>query len=159
MRVGRSKLWSNANFQARRATLNAKSECRTFKTVNAHFQPCRATLNAKCECRMLKTVVKCKFSTSPRNRLGISCVSDAQNCGKMEIFYLVATSWGGELFRNCGEMRILGRTLTSWGGLLPRVSVFSLCVCVSKSVSKIHDQQIMHVPHTCHDSLSNTRCF
>ena len=39
------------------------------------------------------------------------------------------------------------------------VSGWCVCVCVSKSVSKIHDQQIMHVPPTCHDSLSNTECF
>ena len=32
-------------------------------------------------------------------------------------------------------------------------------VCVSKSVSKIHDQQIMHVPHTCQDSPLNMECF
>ena len=32
------------------------------------------------------------------------------------IFYIVVTSWGGQLFRNCGEMRILGRTLTSCMG-------------------------------------------
>ena len=34
-----------------------------------------------------------------------------------------------------------------------------VCVCVSKSVSKIHDQQVMHVPLTCHDSPLNTECF
>ena len=34
-----------------------------------------------------------------------------------------------------------------------------VCVCVSKSVSKIHDQQIMHVPLTCRDSLFNMECF
>ena len=99
-------------FNFGRATLNATSQCRMLKTVekcksstspeqpltqkvnvrrsklwqNANVQLRPATLNAKSECRMLKGVVKCKFSTSPRNPLGISCVSDAQNCGKMNIF-------------------------------------------------------------------------
>ena len=59
---------------------------------------------------VLKTVVNFKFATSPRNPLGISCASDGQNCGKIDIFYLVVTSWGGLLFQNCGEMDILGRT-------------------------------------------------
>ena len=70
-------------------------------------------------------MVKCKFAASPRNPFGISCLSDAQNCGEIVIFYLVVASWPGQLVRNCGEMHILGRTRTSWGGLL---SVFSVCV-------------------------------
>ena len=32
-------------------------------------------------------------------------------------------------------------------------------VCVSQSVSKIHGQQIMHFPHTCHDFLETRNVF
>ena len=114
-------------FDLAHATLNAKSDRRTPKT---NFQLIRATLNAKSDRRTPKTVVKCKFPNYPRNPFGIPCVSDVQNCGKTVIFYLVVASWREQLVRNCGEMHILGRTRTSWGGLLPRVSVFSVCVCV-----------------------------
>ena len=61
-RVGRSKLWRNANFSLRAATLSSLRTCRT-----------------------LKTVVKCKFSRWPSNPFVTSDVSDAQNCGKLQI--------------------------------------------------------------------------
>ena len=39
-------------------------------------------------CRTLKTVVKCKFLSWPSDPVVTSCASDAQNCGKMQIFEL-----------------------------------------------------------------------
>ena len=64
--VGRPKLWWNANFHVAQATLNAKSDRRTPETV-----------------------VKCKFSGSSRNPLVASCSSDVQNCGEMQLSYVV----------------------------------------------------------------------
>ena len=61
-RVGRSKLWYNANFSRRRSTLSSLRACRTVKTV-----------------------VKYKFRSSRIDPFVTSCVSDAQNCGKMRI--------------------------------------------------------------------------
>ena len=46
------------------------------------------TLSSLRACRTLKTVVKCKFVTSPSDLFVTSCVSDAQNCGKMQILEL-----------------------------------------------------------------------
>ena len=51
-----------------------------------------------------------------------------------------------------------GELLVSGSVFIWRVCV-CVCVCVSKSVSKIHDQQIMHGPLTCQDSPLNTECF
>ena len=64
--VGRPKLWWNANFHVAQATFNAKSDCRTPETV-----------------------VKCKFSGRSRDPLVTSCSSDVQNCGEMQLSYVV----------------------------------------------------------------------
>ena len=61
--IGRPKLWWNANFWDRRATLSS---------FRAH--------------RTSKTVVKCEFLRSPRNPLVTSWSSDVQNWGEMQIF-------------------------------------------------------------------------
>ena len=65
VRVGRSKLWSNADLSRRLATLSSLRARRTFKTV-----------------------VKCKFLTWTRDPFVTSCLSDAQNCGKLQILDL-----------------------------------------------------------------------
>ena len=65
--IGRPKLWWNASFWDRRATLSS---------FRAH--------------RTSKTVVKCEFLRSPRNPLVVSCSSDVQNCGEMRIFEIAA---------------------------------------------------------------------
>ena len=48
----------------------------------------RATLSSLRTCRTVKTVVKCKFLGCPSDPLVTSCVSDRQNCGKMQILRL-----------------------------------------------------------------------
>ena len=106
--VGRPKLWWNANFSRRRATLNAKSDRRTPKTVvkckflsspkqhltqkvivgrpklwwNANSLGARATLSSLRARRTSKTVVKCKFFRRRCNPFVTSCWS----CGETIIF-------------------------------------------------------------------------
>ena len=63
------KLWWNANFVRRRATLSS---------LRAH--------------RTSKTVVKCEFCTSSRNPLIVSRSSDVQNWGEMRILYVVVAT-------------------------------------------------------------------
>ena len=46
------------------------------------------TLSSLRACRTLKTVVKRKFFPSPIDPFVTSCVSDVQNCGKMQILRL-----------------------------------------------------------------------
>ena len=46
------------------------------------------TISSLRACRTLKTVVKRKFLSSPIDPFVTSCVSDAQNCGKTQIFYV-----------------------------------------------------------------------
>jgi len=48
------------------------------------------TLSSLRACRTLKTEVKCKFFTVPIDPFVTSDVSDAQNCGKTQIFYVAA---------------------------------------------------------------------
>ena len=95
------------------ATLNAKSDCRTPKTVvkykfsrlpkqpltqkvivgrpklwwNANSLCARATLSSLRARRTSKTVVKCKFRARRCNPFVTSCWSDVRNCGKTMIFY------------------------------------------------------------------------
>ena len=64
VRVGRSKLWQNANFSRRRATLSSLRACRTI-------------------CGIYR-----KFFTCPGDPFVTLCVSDSQNCGKMQIFHV-----------------------------------------------------------------------
>ena len=52
------------------------------------FHVAEATLSSLRARRTPKTVVKCKFSVRSRNPLVISCSSDVQNCGEMQIFEL-----------------------------------------------------------------------
>ena len=53
------------------------------------------TLSSLRACRTLKTVVKRKFFTSPIDPFVTSDVSDAQNCGKMQIhdLFVVVFLW------------------------------------------------------------------
>ena len=67
--IGRPKLWWNANFWDRRATLSSLRGRRTSETV-----------------------VKCEFCTSPRNPLVTSWSSDVQNWGEMRILYVVVAT-------------------------------------------------------------------
>ena len=68
----------------------------------------QATLNAKSDRRTPKTVVKCKFSVCSRNLFVASCSSDVQNCGEMQIFpstvQFVTSCWSD--VRNCGKTKI-----------------------------------------------------
>ena len=48
-----------------------------------------AILNAKSDRRTPETVVNCKFSGRSRNPFVISCSSDVQNCGEMQLSYVV----------------------------------------------------------------------
>ena len=50
--------------------------------------PSRATLSSLRTCWTLKTVVKRKFFTWPSDPFVTSDVSDVQNCGKTQIFYV-----------------------------------------------------------------------
>ena len=69
-----------------------------------------ATLSSLRTCRTLKTVVKRKFLSSPSDPFVTSDVSDAQNCGKTQIFELAdhsfVTSDVSDV-QNCGKMQIL----------------------------------------------------
>ena len=68
------------------------------------------TLSSLRACRTLKTVVKRKFFTYRSDPYVTSCVSDAQNCGKTQIFYVAERPFrhfGRVGSQNCGKMRIL----------------------------------------------------
>ena len=71
------------------ATLSSLRAYRTRKKLwqNAKFSRRRSPLSSLRACRTLKTVVKCKVSMCPGNPFVTSCVSDAQNCGKMQSFH------------------------------------------------------------------------
>ena len=71
----------------------------------------RATLSSLRACRTLKTVVKCKFATSPSDPFVTSCVSDAQNCGKMQILDLAEQPF--RHFRACRTLK----TVVKWAFL------------------------------------------
>ena len=67
------------------------------------------TLSSLRACRTLKTEVKRKFLTSPIDPLVTSCVSDAQNCGKIQISELADRPFRqfGRVGRsNCGKIQI-----------------------------------------------------
>ena len=59
----------------------------SFSVLSAGIAPVDlTTLSSLRACWTLKTVVKRTFCTSPSNFFDTSCVSGAQNCGKMDIF-------------------------------------------------------------------------
>ena len=75
VREGRSKLWYDANLSF-----------------------CAATFSSLRACRTLKTEVKCKFWTWPMDPFVISCVSDIQKCGKMQVFHRTEPDYGRKLW-------------------------------------------------------------
>ena len=54
-------------------------------------------------CRTFKTVVKRKFFTSPIDPFVTSCVSDAQNCGKMQVHQLSGVTFSS--LRTCWTLK------------------------------------------------------
>ena len=108
-RVGRSKLWKNANFSRGAATLSSLRTCRTLKTVE-----------------------KRKFWNRPSNPFVTSDVSEAQNCGKTRIPRLTIadlcaktvvkwtflTGLDRTTVENCGKMDVFDRTEPDYGGKL-----------------------------------------
>ena len=103
------------------------------------------TLSSLRACRTFKTVVKRKFFTSPIDPFVTSCVSGAQNCGKMQIHQLSGATvsslrtcwtlktvvkckfwiWPSNLFvtsdvsdvQNCGKMVILNLRVATLSSL------------------------------------------
>ena len=87
-------------------TLSSLRACRTLKTVVRG----RSTLSSLRACRTLETVVKCKFLGSPSDPFVTSDVSDAQNCGKTQIFELASDPFiisDVSDAQNCGKVQIL----------------------------------------------------
>ena len=72
--------------------------------------PARATLSSLRTCRTRKTVVKYKFWMWPSNPFVTSDLSEAQNCGKMDIFDRTKPDY-------CEKLRWNGRFWPDWTGL------------------------------------------
>ena len=77
------------------------------------------TVSSLRACRTFKTVVKRKFFTNRSDHYVISCVSDAQNCGKTQIFLRGrATLSSLRACRiNCGKTQILRLTMATLSSL------------------------------------------
>ena len=70
------------------------------------------TLSSLRACRTLKTVVKRKFLSSPIDPFVTPCVSDTQNCGKMQIHQLSGATLSSlrtcRTFKTVVKCKILG---------------------------------------------------
>ena len=102
------------------------------------------TLSSLRACRTLTTVVKRKVFTSPIDPFVTSCVSDAQNCGKMQIHELSGATFSS--LRACWTFKTVVKCkfLTSHGDPFVTSCVSDAENCCKIEILELAEQPFRH---------------